>query len=459
MVTLEKIVIQGFKSFKRNVSITFPSGFSVITGPNGSGKSNIGDSISFVIGKASSRVMRAKKAQDLIFHGSAKKEGSEFAKVTLYFNNSDGLLPFKENPVTISRRLNRKGISTYRLNGKIATRQEILDVLSQAGIHPNGHNIIQQGDVNQIVEMDPVERREIIDEISGIMEYDEKKQKAMQDLERIAEKVREAELLLQEKFSILEKLQKERDTAILYKKLESDLQKIRASILYKEFSESEKSMEEIKKKLVEKTAEMEKLEKEIKELDLKIAEEERMFEKLTKEILEASSQIEVTKRLSKLQSEMEIKRDRLESYRREIDRLDILIEKLSATDRKHDPAINAIIGFEGVLGVFADLVKVPKNYRVAFEFASGAHINDVVVDTATNAVKCVKYLKENKIGRARFLPLDKIRPAERKSLTSGAIGWMSELVHHEPKYTVAVDFVLGNTACVSDIEKAKSIFN
>ena len=48
MVRLEKIVIQGFKSFKRNVSITFPTGFSVITGPNGSGKSNIGDSISFV---------------------------------------------------------------------------------------------------------------------------------------------------------------------------------------------------------------------------------------------------------------------------------------------------------------------------------------------------------------------------------------------------------------------------
>ena len=57
MARLEKIVIQGFKSFKRNVSISFPTGFSVITGPNGSGKSNVGDSISFVIGRASSRVM------------------------------------------------------------------------------------------------------------------------------------------------------------------------------------------------------------------------------------------------------------------------------------------------------------------------------------------------------------------------------------------------------------------
>ena len=180
MVRLEKIVIQGFKSFKRNVSIAFPSGFSVITGPNGSGKSNVGDSISFVIGRASSRVMRAKKAQELIFHGSRSKGAAEFAKVALYFDNSDQVLPFKDTTVSISRRLNSKGVSTYRLNGKIATRQEILDVFSQAGVHANGHNIIQQGDVNQVVEMDSIERREIIDEISGIREYDEKKAKALQ---------------------------------------------------------------------------------------------------------------------------------------------------------------------------------------------------------------------------------------------------------------------------------------
>ncbi len=51
MVRLEKILIQGFKSFKRKTAIPFPVGFSVITGPNGSGKSNIGDAISFVLGR------------------------------------------------------------------------------------------------------------------------------------------------------------------------------------------------------------------------------------------------------------------------------------------------------------------------------------------------------------------------------------------------------------------------
>ena len=459
MVRLEKMVIQGFKSFKRNVSISFPTGFSVITGPNGGGKSNIGDSISFVIGKASSRVMRAKRSQELVFHGSKSKGASEFAKVTLYFDNSDHVLPFKESSVSISRRLNTKGVSTYRLNGKIATRQEILDVFSQAGIHANGHNIIQQGDVTQVVEMDPLERREIIDEISGIKEYDEKKAKALQELGKIGEKVREAELLLQEKFSILDKLQKERDAAVKYKTLESDLGKIRASILWNEYSDSEKSLEEVVKKADEKEKEMERLETEVKDYDSKLGDEENKLEQLTKDVLEASSQIEVTKKLSRVQSDLEIKKDRLSSHAREIERINELIERLSVVDRRYDPAVKAVLGMEGVFGVFADLIKVPKNYRVAFEVASGSHLNDIVVDSSHNAVRCVNYLKSNRIGRARFLPLDKLNPYAKKALPSGTIGWMSELVHHEPKYTSAAEFVLGSTACVSDIDKAKHIFN
>ena len=153
MVRIERLVIQGFKSFKRKTSIPFPNGFSVITGPNGSGKSNIGDAISFVLGRTSSKSLRAKRAHELIFHGSETKQASEFAKVTLYFDNSSGLLPLEEKTVSVSRRINKNGVSVYRLNDKVVTRQQLVDILAQAGIHPDGHNIIQQGDVNKIVEM------------------------------------------------------------------------------------------------------------------------------------------------------------------------------------------------------------------------------------------------------------------------------------------------------------------
>ena len=250
MVRLEKIVIQGFKSFKRKTAIPFPTGFSVVTGPNGSGKSNVSDSISFVLGRTSSKSMRAKKTQDLIFHGSTSKKGSPEARVTLYFNNNKKELPFDDKIVTVSRRVNKNGVSTYRLNGKIVTRQQMVDVLMQVGIKPDGHNIIQQGDVNQIVEMDPTQRRQIIDNISGISEYEEKKQKALKELGKIEERVREAEILLNEKTSTMEKLEKERNAAVRYKELEKELENVRSAVVWKEFNESEKGMSDIQEKLV-----------------------------------------------------------------------------------------------------------------------------------------------------------------------------------------------------------------
>ena len=51
MLRLERIVIHGFKSFKRKTSIPFPTGFSCITGPNGAGKTNVLDAFCFVLGK------------------------------------------------------------------------------------------------------------------------------------------------------------------------------------------------------------------------------------------------------------------------------------------------------------------------------------------------------------------------------------------------------------------------
>ena len=155
-----------------NVSFKVKSGeIRAIIGPNGAGKSNIADAIVFVLGKTSARALRAKKAQELIFHGGNNKPESEYAKVTLDFSNEDKKFSFEDEILSVSRRINQKGISTYRLNGKVVTRQQILDIFSQAGIRPDGYNIIQQGDVNQIIDMNPIERRGIIDEISGIMEY------------------------------------------------------------------------------------------------------------------------------------------------------------------------------------------------------------------------------------------------------------------------------------------------
>lgn len=457
MTRLQRMVLQGFKSFKRKSSIPFPSGFSAITGPNGSGKSNLGDAISFVLGKSSSRALRAKKGEQLIFHGSKNKSGSDFASVTLFLDNSKKSLPLPEKDVSISRRINKKGVSTYRLNGRVITRQQVVDILSQAGIHPDGHNIIQQGDVTHIVEMDPLQRRGIIDEISGIKEYDEKREKALKELERVGEKVREVEILLSEKGNVMEKLRNERNAAVEYKKTTEELEKVRTSLILKDYSSAQEQIEGLAQEIAEKEKDFKTLETAVAGIDKEMEKEEKLLQTLTKEVMHASSQLEISRKISHLQSSIETKKERSASLQREIERLDALIEKVSRVENKLHPGMREILNLPGVKGVLVDLVVIPRDYRIAVEVAAGGHLQDIVVDSMNNAVRCVNFLKSKKLGRARFLPLDKILSGRREALPPACIGWLSDLIQYDRKFSPAIDYVFGRTACVKDIETAKEI--
>jgi chromosome segregation protein len=457
MVRLEKISIQGFKSFKRPVSILFPNNFVVITGPNGSGKSNVADSIFFVLGKGSSKYLRAKKASDLIFHGSKKKSPADFAKVSLLFSNESGELPIEDEKAIVTRRLNKEGISSYRLNGRVTTRQQILDIFTQTRLNPGGHNIIRQGDVTKVVEMNPLERREIIDEISGISEYDEKKMKALKELEKVEEKIREAEIILEQKEEIIEKLRKDRDSALEYMKLQNELELVKSTIVWKEFSFAKKHIETSDEEIERKRERMNELGKELRSLDNKMEEKEKELESLMTSLFEVSDQVELNKKLARVESSIQNKRNEIRSNEREVERIERVIENLSMINRRISPNIKPILDFEGVHGLVSDLIIVPDQYKIAMEVAGGSHLNDVVVDTLDVAVHCIKYLKEKRLGRARFLPLDRIKPPKKPELPEGTFGWLSELIHHDRKYANIIEYVFGRTACVNNIDKAKEI--
>src|SRR3989344_503892 len=106
---LEKIDIQGFKSFAQPTTLLFNKALTAIVGPNGSGKSNIADAIRWVLGEQSLKLLRGKKSDDVIFAGSDTKGRLGFAKVTIYLNNHSKEAGIDYEQVIIDRMVNADG--------------------------------------------------------------------------------------------------------------------------------------------------------------------------------------------------------------------------------------------------------------------------------------------------------------------------------------------------------------
>ena len=168
MTVIKRISAKGFKSFAKPTELLFGNRFNCILGPNGSGKSNVLDSLCFVLGKAGSKGLRAEKSANLIYNGGKLKKPAKQGEVSIYFDNKNKTFPTEDNEIKITRIITGSGQSKYKINDKRRTRQQILDLLSIAKINPNGYNIILQGDIVRFTEMPSVDRRTLIEDISGI---------------------------------------------------------------------------------------------------------------------------------------------------------------------------------------------------------------------------------------------------------------------------------------------------
>jgi len=270
----------GFKSFPRKTELPFTQGINVILGPNGSGKSNISDALCFVLGRLSVKSMRAAKASNLIFLGSKVASPAKEASVEIVFDNSEKIFSIDEKEISIKRIVRKNGQSIYKINNETRTRQDVLGLLAQAGIDPNGYNIILQGEIQNLVRMQPEERRKIIEEVSGISIYESRKEKSLRELQKTDEKLKEISAILRERTAYLNNLEKERQQALRFKKLENDSKKFKASIIYSDLTKKQKELEKINSEISSRLKEIEKTKKIITDLSSAIKSFESRIENI-----------------------------------------------------------------------------------------------------------------------------------------------------------------------------------
>lgn len=606
-------------------------------GPNGSGKSNILDALTFVLGKSSSKALRAEKSANLIYNGGKKKDPAKQAEVSIYFDNGNMEFPSEEKEIKISRIVTKSGQSKYKINDKARTRQQVLDLMNIAKINPDGYNIVLQGDIINFCNMSTGNRREIIEEISGISVYEEKKQKALRDLERVEQNIKEADIVLAERKTYLKELKKDRDQALKYKEMSDKFDSNKATLLNIQITKKKRDHENLaaqmesfkqqidtyeaeianlKKANDEKKAAINAINKEIEEKGEKEqVEMNRQIEKLKIEMTKNSSRIshlqselikidqrekdltqsleeikgkvsDVHKRKETLLSQKEqFEKDRamvekkIEEFRKkhkldsateldkEIDELDKKgeeiqkkvmelreqqqslirkkdsieyqvttlderIAKVKEVEKEHkgelerikskrdafkktttelntiltedskvssqlmharkelmdkqdqlaelqvkanaiqhsinaDIAIKRILELKekrkGIYNTVAELGNVDGKYAAALEIAAGNRIKSIVVDDDKIAAECIRFLKSNKLGTATFLPLNKIKGAERNQALDvickkpGVKGYATDLIQYDPKFSAVFRYVFGNTIVVDNIDVARSV--
>ncbi|MFN3263313.1 MAG: chromosome segregation protein SMC [Aquificaceae bacterium] len=310
---IEKITLEGFKSYgKERVEIPLGQGFIGVVGPNGAGKSNIGDAISFALGIATAKTLRARNLSYLIY--SKDSDRAEYAYVEVHFKNH-GLFPLQDEDIVISRKVYQDGRTVFRINGAVVREKDLMDFLSKAGIYENAYNVVLQGDIVRFLKMTPVERRKLLEEIAGIEEYEEKKQRALADLGEVELKLRELRLLMDEMEVQMEKLREELKRLNLYRELEEKRRSIDIRLTLKTAYELKKSVNEVSEKISSKEEELQRLRERIK------AYEERLLH-VEKELKDVSENLfPFREKVGRLSQSIENMGQSLEKHERRIDNL------------------------------------------------------------------------------------------------------------------------------------------
>ncbi len=636
-IFLKKIRLKGFKSFAEQTDIEIEENITAVVGPNGSGKSNIVDAIRWVLGEQSAKTLRGSRMSDIIFSGSEELNARRSASVTLFFDNSEGILPVDGKELTLGRRVDNDGRSDYLINGASCRLKDIETLLMDSGLGSDGYSIVGQGRIDSIIHSKPDKMRLFFEEAAGIMKHKSRKEEAQKRLENTTNDLNRIHDIVDELEKRREPLKKAAAKAEKFKKYKSELAELEISLLNKHWKElsgefeiinskrnkAKKELEEkesrsniltykldtkkeelkklkekkeensseyfqnqnklneinnnlnlmnerkknhseqkeellkdiealqedkaerekqlkqsrenfeivnsdkkqMESKIVQLRSSLEELNQEIAEIEDSTAEKEDQIEEFKNKIQDKNSRLERLKervdisedRLNELENESSAleheldkkieakkeaeaeladleeevalqkseseslkkeiaeKRERLEAGKEELQQLKEnfqhkssrleLMQEMQDSYEGYYNGVRSILSkkeeFPGLIDVVAEIVSVHKEHERAIETALGAKMQNIVVEDDRTAKEAVNYLKQNKKGRATFLPLNMVRGSrlsdhylDQLKDYSGFIGLAVDLVDFPERLEGIFNFLLGQIVVSENLDNA-----
>lgn len=462
---LKSIRAQGFKSFADKLDLEINPGITGIVGPNGSGKSNIVDAVKWVLGEQSVKNLRGSNSMsDVIFSGSESREPQKRAMVALTFDNTDKSLHSDFAEVEIKRIVYSNGENEYYVNNSRVRLKDITDLFIDSGAGSSAFNIISQGNVTDIVNSKPTDRRVIFESAAGVLKYKKRKEESLKKLEKTEENLTRIKLITAELSKTVLPLKEQSVVAKKYKEIKSNLESIDIALIVKDITS-------YNRKLGILNTEIETLKSKL--LSLKSTNSDSKLEKLKLKNLELEDKItqkreellKVSEDLGSLNSEKQIT---LERQKYEVDNQAIDNNLLKLKEQQLQVQKNIDVAKKEVADIEAS---------IADERQKGEDVKDKLLVIKVKRSTANNNLLEN--NKALFLLQNKIEILENNILNAentpvavrnilnnprlhGIHNTIGKLIEVPDKYVVATDVALGyasNYLVVDDDNAALNAIN
>ncbi len=336
---LKSLEMQGFKSFPDKTVLKLEKGITGVVGPNGSGKSNISDAVRWVLGEQSSKSLRGSKMEDVVFSGNAGgRKAHGYAEVTLRLDNTDRSLNCDSDEVAVTRRYYRSGESEYLLNGDGVRLRDINELFMDTGLGRDGYSMVSQGRIADLISSKSGQRREMLEEASGISHYRYRRTDANRKLDQAEENLVRLRDILSELESRVGPLKNQSEKAKKFLVLAEEKKELEIGLWLNTMERSRKLLKEQEEKLVIATAQYEDAEKELSQIEEEL---ESLSAKsqgiaVSVDFIHRSNE-SLEEQVSKLDSEAAVEQNSIEHNNETVARLTRDIEALSTS--KEDVAL------------------------------------------------------------------------------------------------------------------------
>ncbi len=264
---LKRLELHGFKSFAAPTNLEFGTGVTCVAGPNGAGKTNVAEAIRWVLGEQATRIIRARKTEDVIFSGSAMRAALGMAEAKITLDNSDHWLPVDFDEVVVSRRAFRSGENEYYINQARVRLRDVSELFLKAQVGQNSYAFMGQGLVEQVLTLRPEERRGLIEEAADVRLHRDRLDEARNRLSATRENLERVEMLVREIAPRLRQLERQADRAASYARLSAELTQTLRELYGRQWQEAHEAVLAASATLDQRKEQFEQAQRELQTID------------------------------------------------------------------------------------------------------------------------------------------------------------------------------------------------